>query len=78
MAVKTITIDMMAYRLLASQKQGDESFSRMIKRRLRPSRTAAELLADLGRVALDPKTLDHLDDVVKHRRQSPAASPTWD
>ena len=78
MAVKTITIDMMAYRLLAGQKQGDESFSRVIKRRLRPSRTAADLLADLGRVALDPQTLDRLDDVVKRRRLSPASSPTWD
>lgn len=78
MAVKTITIDMMAYRLLTGQKQDDESFSGVIKRRLRPSRTAADLLADLGRVALDPQTLDRLDDVVKRRRQSPASSPTWD
>ena len=78
MAVKTITIDMIAYRLLAGQKQGDESFSRVIKRRLRPSRTAADLLADLGRVALDPQTLDRLDEVVKRRRQSLALSPTRD
>ena len=76
MAVKTITIDMMAYRLLAGQKQGDESFSRVIKRRLPPSRTAADLLAGLGRIALDPQTLDRMDDVVKRRRLSPASSPT--
>lgn len=78
MAVKTITIDMQAYRLLASQKQGEESFSQVIKRRLRPSRTATSLLADLDRVALDPGTLDQLEQVVASRRKSPASSPTWD
>lgn len=78
MAVKTITIDMNAYRLLAAQKQGEESFSQVIKRRLRPSRTAASLLADMDRVALDPDTLDHLERVVASRRKSPAASPSFD
>lgn len=78
MAVKTITIDMAAYRLLAGQKQGDESFSQVIKRRLRPTRTAADLLANVGRVALETETLDRLEEVVKRRRESPASSPTWD
>lgn len=78
MAVKTITIDLAAYRLLAGQKQGTESFSRVIKRRLQPSKTAADLLADLDRVSLAPATLDQLERIVEQRRKSPAQSPTWD
>ena len=77
MAERTITIDMQAYRLLAAQRQGRESFSQVIKRRLRPRNTAAALLADLDRVALDTSTLDHLDQVVKDRGRSMASSPTW-
>lgn len=78
MAVKKITIDLYAYRLLAAQKQGNESFSQVIKRRLRPSKTAAGLLADLKRVSLAPSTLDHLETIVSQRAKSPASSPTWD
>jgi hypothetical protein len=63
---------------LAGQKQGDESFSQVIKRRLRPEKTAAALMANLGHVALDTRTLDRLEDVVKQRGKSPASSPTWD
>lgn len=45
MAVKTITIDMEAYELLAAARKGNESFSTVIKATLAPtSRTAAGLL----------------------------------
>lgn len=78
MAVKTITIDMEAYGLLAAQKRGNESFSRVIKRRLRPERTAAALLARLPELALEEATLDAIDRLVAARRESPACSPSFD
>jgi predicted CopG family antitoxin len=48
MAVKTITIDMDAYDLLAGEKRGDESFSRGIKRKFRKANTARVLLERLA------------------------------
>jgi len=78
MAVKTITIDLEAYEILAAQKQGNESFSRVIKRRLRPARTAAALLERLPELALEEETLDQIDRLVAARRASPAASPILD
>ncbi|OGV81509.1 MAG: hypothetical protein A3K19_26005 [Lentisphaerae bacterium RIFOXYB12_FULL_65_16] len=78
MAVKTITIDMEAYGLLAAQKRGNESFSRVIKRRLAPERTAAALLARLPELALADDTLDEIDRRVAARRESPACSPALD
>jgi len=67
MAVKTITIDMEAYGLLAQQKRESESFSKVIKRRLRPERTAAGLLACLDEVVLDEDTLLHAEQIVASR-----------
>jgi len=78
MAVKTITIDMEAYELLAAQKRGSESFSRVIKRRLRPARTAAALLERLPELALAEETLDLVDGLVAARRGSPVSSPVLD
>jgi len=78
MAVKTITIDMEAYNLLTAQKRPGESFSRLVKRRLRPSRTAATLLDRLSKVALSEDALDRVDEVIKSRAASPAESPVID
>ena len=78
MAVKTITIDMEAYDLLASQKRGNESFSRVIKRRLRPENTASALLRRLDDVLLDEDTLDRLEDLVAARADSLIASQPLD
>ena len=78
MAVKTITIDLEAYRLLAADKQDDESFSRVIKRRFRPVRTARALLADLDRLTLAEDTLDRVDELIRARTEHMAESPVVD
>jgi len=77
-AVKTITIDLEAYRLLAADKRESESFSKVIKRRLRPVRTARALLADLDRLVLAEDTLDHVDEVIRARADHMADSPIVD
>ena len=78
MAVKTITIDMDAYELLSEEKRQDESFSKVIKRRLRPARTARSLLAALPDCLLSADALEHTDAVVRSRADSPANSPAID
>jgi len=75
MAVKTITIDLKAYELLAREKQGDESFSRVIRRRLRPEKTARRLVAHLAEVSLGEDALQRTEELVAGRRRSPAKSP---
>lgn len=75
MAVKTITIDMDAYELLSAEKRSDESFSKVIKRRLRPARTARSLLAALPECLVSEDALTHTEDVVRSRADSPAMSP---
>lgn len=78
MAVKTITIDMDAYTLLASEKRPDESFSKVIKRRLRPTRTAAGLLATLPRCLLAEETLDLTESLIRARAAGASESPALD
>jgi predicted CopG family antitoxin len=68
MAVKTITIDMEAYELLAGARRGKESFSVVIKTVLDPnSRTAAALLAKLDSLAPSGDYLRSLERVVESR-----------
>jgi predicted CopG family antitoxin len=78
MAVKTITIDMAAYSLLRAEKRGNESFSKVIKRRLRPARTANALLEALPRCTISDEAIDRIEDVVATRSNSPADSPIID
>ncbi len=75
MPVKTITIDMEAYDLLAGEKRGDESFSRVIKRKFRRADTARVLLERLDEICLSEGTLKNLDKIVKARNKSLAKSP---
>ncbi len=75
MAVKTITIDMEAYDLLAGEKRGNESFSRVIKRKFRSARTARALLERLDEVCFSDSTLTGLNKVVRARANSIAESP---
>ena len=68
MAVKTITIDMEAYDLLASRKRPGESFSKVIKRTLRAGTcTALEFLDRLDAVLLDDATLDGIEVQIRNR-----------
>ena len=75
MAVKTITIDMDAYGILASSKKGDESFSRVIKRRFLKATTGRNLLDHLDNVCLSPSGVKGVETVVKARCHSLAESP---
>jgi predicted CopG family antitoxin len=75
MPVKTITIDMEAYDLLAAEKRGGESFSRTIKRKFRRASPARVLLERLDDLCLSKSTLKHLDKIKRARAKSPAKSP---
>ena len=75
MPVKTITIDMEAYDLLAGEKRRNESFSRVIKRKFRSANTARVLLERLDEVCLSESTLKSLDRIVRARADSLAESP---
>jgi len=75
MPVKTITIDMEAYDLLAAEKRGGESFSRTIKRKFHSASTAKVLLERLDEVCLSEGTLKNLDRIKRARAKSPAKSP---
>ena len=76
MAVKTITIDMAAYGILAAEKRADESFSRVIKRRLGNAHSAANLLAHLDAGCLSENGLRSVERLMKARAKSPACSPS--
>ena len=76
MAVKTITIDMDAYNLLARDKGPKESFSQVIKRRLKPSHTANNLLNHLWEMTLAEETLDEIENLVEARKASMPRSPS--
>jgi predicted CopG family antitoxin len=68
MAVKTITIDMEAYSLLAGKKSRGESFSQVIKRLVRRhGGSAASLRENLRDICLDPDALDSVEKVVRSR-----------
>jgi|WetSurMetagenome_2_1015567.scaffolds.fasta_scaffold73117_2 predicted CopG family antitoxin len=75
MPVKTITIDMEAYDLMAAEKRNNESFSRVIKRKFRRASTAKILFDRLDEVCLSASTLNNLDKILKARSKSPAKSP---
>ncbi len=75
MAVKTITIDLKAYALLASRKREGQSFSAVIKENLRGKTTAKDLLQVLSSLKVQDNTLDRIDEQVIRRRKNPAKAP---
>jgi predicted CopG family antitoxin len=75
MAVKTITIDLEAYEMLARNKKPGESFSRLIKARFGPRRTGQDLRAAIRALQVSAKTLDAIDRQIRRRRSEPARAP---
>lgn len=72
MAVKTITIDLEAYELLARHKAAGQSFSQVIKRHFGPQPTAGRFRRMLQTVHLSEDALKHIAATVRDRRRSPA------
>ncbi|MGH9386392.1 MAG: antitoxin VapB family protein [Vicinamibacterales bacterium] len=72
MAVKTITIDLEAYGLLARRKEEGQSFSQVIKEHFGRQPTVAGFRAILRSVRLSDQTLDAVEGQVRARRDSPA------
>jgi predicted CopG family antitoxin len=75
MAVKTITIDLEAYDLLARQKRPGQSFSQVIKQRFGATTTAADVLRRAGVARMSPEALDRMDSIVRRRRRDLAKAP---
>jgi len=69
MAVKTITIDIDAYELLAQHKRPGQCCSTVIKRHFAPRKTAATLLRALPELTLEEKTLKLIEAQVIQRRR---------
>ncbi len=68
MAVKTITIDMEAYNLLARHKREGESFSQVIKKHFGAQPTAGRFRALMRTVKISEEALDHMEAQVRARR----------
>jgi predicted CopG family antitoxin len=76
MAVKTITIDLEAYDVLARHKKPGQSFSQVIKAHFGPRKTVAAFRETLRAAAVSEHTLTAVDEVVRLRKKSVARVPT--
>jgi len=74
-AVKTIIIDMEAYRTLCRLKKPGQSFSQVIKEKLGPVKTGATFLAGLKQISISEDTLNAIEKVVRDRKKSPLTHP---
>lgn len=72
MAVKTITIDLDAYELLARHKRPGQSFSQVIKEYFQGTKKGKDLKAILPHIGLAKSTLDAIEDQVRVRRENKA------
>jgi hypothetical protein len=72
MAVKTITIDVEAYALLARRKREGQSFSQVIKEHFGPQPTAGRFLVSLRALRPSEAGLNAMDRVVRRRRRDAA------
>jgi len=75
MAVKTITIDVEAYDILARRKRPGQSFSQLVKETFGRVKTGRDLQAALARTQLSKETITAIDAVVRRRTRSPASAP---
>jgi predicted CopG family antitoxin len=76
MAVKTITIDIEAYDLLAEHKQAGQSFSQVIKAHFGPRPTAGRFRGLLRSGRLGADAVDAMERQVHARRRHPARAVT--
>jgi len=75
MAVKTITIDVEAYELLARKKRGGQSFSQVIKEHFSSSKKGRDLKAALQETRVSERTLEAIDAQVRARQANLAKVP---
>lgn len=69
MAVKTITIDIEAYELLSDQKNEGESFSQVIKRRLRSKPKFEEILKTIRKSEISDQVLNDMESTSRRIRK---------
>jgi predicted CopG family antitoxin len=72
MAVKTITIDVEAYEVLARHKRKGQSFSRVIKEHFGGRKTGRDLKRALQEARLAEQTIDAIERQIQSRRLEPA------
>jgi len=72
MAVKTITIDLEAYTLLARHKKDGQSFSQVIKAHFGRQPTAGGFRTLAREIRLSAATLDAVEAELARRRAEPA------
>jgi len=71
MAVKTITIDMEAYTLLARHKKEGQSFSQTIKAHFGELPTAGRLLQRVRGVRVSQEYIDDMRKIIRERKLDP-------
>ena len=76
MAVKTITIDLEAYDLLAGHKRNGQSFSQVIKAHFGRQPTAGRFLDLVRKARVGNAALDAMEREVRNRRRHLARAVT--